>query len=479
MIMQGMRLLMIALAATVSVLSVTSGVAAPVTGFRAGAATSNITPDLGVVLDGTIMQIGPGKHVHDELHARCLVLEDGKQRIAFAICDVTMISREVVDKARSMASEATGIPASHMVVSATHTHSTPRAIPLGLGDANDRYETFLASRIADGIRRANNLLAPARIGWTSVQKPEHVHNRRWFVKPQAIPTNPFGGKSDQVVMGPPQGALIKPAGPVDPEVFILSVQHADGRPLALLANYGLHYVGGIPSGTISADYYGAFSQMIEENLGKPEQDPPFVAMMSNGTSGDVNNVDPTQPRSGMPVYGKMNAVARDMAVTILAALPKIQYTTNAPIAAAESELDLAVRKPDAERLAWAKDLDAKAAGKQRRTRPEVYARETRMLSEYPDVMPVRLQALRIGDLSIATIPNEVFAETGLNIKKMSPAKATFTIELANGYHGYLPTAHQHTLGGYETWAARSSYLELNAAAKIEAEVLKLIGQINP
>jgi hypothetical protein len=43
---------------------------------------------------------------------------------------------------------------------------------------------------------------------------------------------------------------------------------------------------------------------------------------------------------------------------------------------------------------------------------------------------------------------------------------TFTIEPANGYHGYLPTPEQQRLGAYETCHARSSYLETEAASKI-------------
>jgi hypothetical protein len=88
-----------------------------------------------------------------------------------------------------------------------------------------------------------------------------------------------------------------------------------------------------------------------------------------------------------------------------------------------------------------------------------------------------MQALRIGELAIVALPCEVFAETGLAIKQRSPLKSTFTIELANGYHGYLPTPEQHALGGYETWPARSSHLEIQAEPKIRAEALRLLNEI--
>jgi neutral ceramidase len=165
----------------------------PAPPFRAGAATSNLTPPLGASLDGVIQQNGLASHVHDELFARCLVLDDGITRIAFAIVDNTMISREIMDQARAIIEEQSDLPGHHVLISATHTHSSPRAVH-GLNDAeNDLdYLDFMARRIADGVQRAINNLAPARIGWASAPKPEWVHNRRWFMNPDKIPPHPRG-----------------------------------------------------------------------------------------------------------------------------------------------------------------------------------------------------------------------------------------------------------------------------------------------
>lgn len=446
--------------------------AAPVC-LRAGAATSNITPSLGVVLNGTIMQIGPAKHVHDELHARCLVLNDGTTRVAFVICDTTMISRELVDRARELISQNTGIPPSHILVSATHTHSTPRLIDLGLGEANRRYEDFVVQRMADGVQRALNNLAPARLGWGSAQKPEHVHNRRWLLKPDHSLVNPFGENTDRAWMYAPKEVALEPAGPVDPEVAFLAVQHHDGRPLAVLANYALHYVGGIPQGTISADYFGAFSSRLEDLLGGPAQDPPFVAMMSNGACGDVAGIRAGARGASRPT---MRQVGHDVAESVAAAFKSIQFQDHPTLAAVESEISLGLRRPDAARLDWAKKTAVTGPDAGKLTRPQIYAREALLLAQMPPEEPVRLQAIRIGDIAIGAIPCEVFAETGLAIKQQSPARHTLVIELANGYHGYLPTPRQHELGGYETWPARSSRLEAGASDKIQTEMLRLFTQ---
>jgi hypothetical protein len=100
------------------------------------------------------------------------------------------------------------------------------------------------------------------------------------------------------------------------------------------------------------------------------------------------------------------------------------------------------------------------------------------MDKYPNEVPVTIQALRIGQVAIAAIPCEVFVEIGLEIKKTSPMKNTFTIELANGYNGYLPTPAQHALGGYETWRARSSYLEVEASSKITAALKELLAGVS-
>ena len=142
-----------------------------------------------------------------------------------------------------------------------------------------------------------------------------------------------------------------------------------------------------------------------------------------------------------------------------------------------SEISLAIRRPDTARLTWAKKTAVAGLDLSKLSRPQIYAREALLLAELPQQMLVRLQAIRIGDIAIGAIPCEVFAETGLAIKQQSPFKPTFTIELANGYSGYLPTPGQHALGGYETWRARSSYLETEAATKILDTLMRLFAQL--
>src|SRR5690606_30123448 len=134
-------------------------------------------------------------------------------------------------------------------------------------------------------------LAPAMVGWGSAEDPRHVFNRRWHLREGEVLVNPFGDSTERVFMNPPREKIERPSGPVDHEVFVLAVRHRDGRPMAVLANYGLPYVGGVPDGVISSDYFGEFAEQLKRRLGAEYLDPPFVGIMSNGTSGDVTAND--------------------------------------------------------------------------------------------------------------------------------------------------------------------------------------------
>ncbi|MDQ3621525.1 MAG: neutral/alkaline non-lysosomal ceramidase N-terminal domain-containing protein [Verrucomicrobiota bacterium] len=448
--------------------------------FSAGAATSNITPPLGAGIVGG-WNAPPATHIHDELHTRCLVLDDGQTRLAFAIVDSVSVNREVFDEAKRLVHEASGLAKEHMLMAATHTHSGPSArgeSAFSYGRPLDEYQSFLARRISDGVRRAINNLEPARIGWGAGDVPQHVFNRRWKMKPGTPMPNPFGGQ-DKVVMNPGVGnpALLEPAGPTDPQVSFLSVQSMAGRPIALLANYSLHYVGGTKGGHISADYFGMFADRIQQLLQADRQDPPFVGVMSNGTSGDVNNINFRVRGAKHAPYEKMRIVANDVAAEVFRVFQTIEHRDWVELKAAQTELTLQTRQPTPEMLDRARQVLARPDSVSPFHRHEkTYAERTLKMAEWPKEISIILQAFRIGELGIATTPFETFAETGLELKANSLIKPAFVIELANGGYGYLPTPGQHALGGYETWLG-TNRVEVEASRKIVATLLELLGAL--
>ncbi len=446
--------------------------------FRAGASKTNISPWIGLSMNGG-MSDRKVEHVHDELHARALVLDDGKTRLAIVVCDSCAIPREIVTQAKQRILEQTKLAPDHVLISATHAHSCPTATSTFQSDPDELYQKFLAARIADAVQQASNNLAPAKVGWGVGKNDKQVHNRRWRMKPGKIPADPFGQKTDTARMNPPAGSpdLIEPTGPIDPDVSIVSVQSPDGHPIALLANYSLHYVGGTGPGHASADYFGAFADRVQELMKADRTEPPFVAIMSNGTSGDINNINFRNPEPASPPYVKIRKVADELAQEAVRVAHSLTYLDDITLDARAADLKLGVRHPSSDDLARAESIVKQAKGREMRGVEEAYARETLLLSKYPKEVDVTVQALRIGGLGIVAIPCEVFVEIGQEIKSRSPFQPTFTIELANGYNGYLPTKEQHALGGYETWRARSAYLEADSASKITDKLLELVSAL--
>lgn len=449
--------------------------------LHAGAATADITPQQWPVeLIGSFSKRLAG-HAWDRLNARAVVLDNVETRLAFVTVDSCLVPRTLFDEAKRRAAELCGMPADHILTAATHTHSAPRVKNGRNVEAPAHYVEQMTRGIVSALQQATDNLAPAELGWGTCQVPEEVHNRRWFMKEGGIVPNPFGETTDIVRMNPPRGRglLDRPAGPTDPEVVFLSVRTHEGRPIALLANYSLHYVGGVPGGGVSSDYFGEFADQLAAKLFPDEQRdtlPPFVGILSNGTSGDVNNINFTNPQPRAKPFVRIREVASRLVERVLEAMPAVKYKRSVPLSMAQQELTLKVRKPTPDQVARANQFLAEPDEKNLPMRAKAYADRTLALHEHPGTEAIVLQAVRVGDVGVTSIPCEVFTEIGLRLKKQSSLKPSFTMELANGHYGYLPTPRQHELGGYETWMGTNN-LEIEASDKIEAVLRELMQKV--
>jgi len=185
-------------------------------------------------------------------------------------------------------------------------------------------------------------------------------------------------------------------------------------------------------------------------------DDAFVAMMSNGTSGDINNIPFGTTRPPREPFEQIRLVAAKAADTAWFAQQKIaKHSKDIRLGMVQREITLKYRRPSAQDIAEAKAILAikdKDAIKKLPRLAKNYAGSVIGSAERPEAtITVKIQALRIGDLVVCGIPFETFVETGLDLKR-SPLPQTVVIGLANGIrHGYLPTPEQHQLGGYETW----------------------------
>jgi hypothetical protein len=462
--------------------------AAPV---KAGAAVTDITPTMFPMNMPGGFNGNQATKAHDPLTARALVLDDGKTKVAWVVIDHLSVPRKVTTEAKEVAAKATGIPVENMLVSATHTHTGVSAAdefvvetPGGpkLSDRQvkaNAYRQVMLDGIAQAIIKAHAQLKPAAVAAGGSPLPAEVFNRRWYLKPGKMPLNPFG-ETDKVKMNPNNSpeVLDQPAGPTDPEVSILSVQDTRRKPLALFANYSLHYVGGSPAGQVSADYYGEFARLMPARVGGGDA---FVAAMSNGTSGDINNIPFGSSRPPRAPFEQIRIVAGETADAAWRAYREIpKHQTDIVLGMRQRILTLKYRKPTKEQVLYAKAILAikdKDAIERLPALAKNYAGSTIAAAERPEeTLDIIVQVIRVGDLAICAIPFETFAETGLELKKKGLFGRTMVVGLGNGRHGYLPTPAQHELGGYETWLGTNT-VQKDASEIVVRNLVEMMGEL--
>jgi hypothetical protein len=297
--------------------------------------------------------------------------------------------------------------------------------------------------------------------------------------------NPFGEK-EKVWMNPPVGSefLDRPASPTDPQVSFLAVKTLEDKWISILANYSTHYVGGVPANVISADYFGEVDNMLKSKLNAGKD---FIGIMSNGTSGDVNTMDFMLTKNyPSGDYEKIKIIAHEITDSIVKVLRNVRYTDKPEFKVSNGESVIFRRQPSGTILNWAKEMVKSTeftklgtADKASDDIKSLYALDIVKMDFYePLSYKLAIQAIRIGDGVIGTLPGEIFSETGLKLKKNSPFKYYFTISHANGQFGYVPPAEQFLLGGYETWLCSGSLLETGAEAKMSDILIALVRSLH-
>lgn len=441
--------------------------------FLAGAVAVDVTPEtLPVIMNGNLTT-RMGDTVTTRLNARALALSYETTKIVIVVVDSCMMPRHLLDEAKLLASRRTGIPTDRMLISATHTHSAGSCMGALGTPADPNYVPFLTERLADTVVAAVADLKPAQIGFGRINAPEYTALRRWIRRPDRIANDPFGNPTVRANMhaGRNYDDVTGESGPEDPELSLISVQTREGKPIAVLANFSMHYFSGEKG--ISADYFGRFCEGLKQRIAAGSE---FVAIMSHGCSGDIWRRDYTRPDS-WDKLSKIDEYANGLVSLAEQAYGKIEYQDDVDVAMVERRMNLKYRVPDQQRLEWAQRIVDEMGDRPPKTQVEVYAREQLILHERQETEIV-VQAVRVGEIAIATTPNETYAITGLKVKATSPLRDTMVIELANGGDGYIPPPEQFLFGGYNTWAARSAGLETTAEPKIAEACIDLLEQVS-
>ena len=444
--------------------------------LKAGSASANITPPLGTRIPGGFRP-RYAENVDDELFAKAVVIDNGTTRIAIVTCDLIAIPEKVADAAKARIADRCGIPAAHVMVNATHTHTAVAIADLLGVDEDPGYTEWVSLKIADAVELAVWRLKPARVGFASVNEERITFNRRWHMKDGTVRFNPGIENPD----------LVEPTGTIDPEVAMMFVEADDGTPISAVANFSLHYIGTNNSNALSADYFGHFDRLMRHYLGDT-----CISLLWNAASGQINNTD-FSGRTKWTASGHQQAakMANVLAGHFITEMQFMEMHETLDLSGDLATLTFQPKQITAEDLKVAEQVLSVPQGTYDayETGPfswvvgqpipqalvDVYARECQRLAKLPAQMTAPVQVIRLGEAAIVALPGEVFVETGMNIKAASDASPMFLVSLANGYIGYICTDKALTQeGGYETWAAKSSLPAVGTAPAMESLVASLL-----
>jgi hypothetical protein len=428
--------------------------------FRVGFGASDITPPLETRILGGFNRL-MAKGVHDKLWVAACVVTDGHSSVALVGTDTLFMPRTIVEHARRLIQNETGISGEHVLIGASHTHHGGY---VGRDPENDReahYLDQLPKSIATAVCEAWKGLRPAKVGIGVGKEDSITFNRRFLMRDGRVITHP--GKPGT----PHHQDIVCPAGPIDPDVGVLAFRAGDGKVTGIVVHYACHNTV-MDGDQFSADYAGQLPKHLKRIHGEST---PVVFLL--GACGDLTQVD---NRSTAREFGASHA---DMMGSKLAAetsrtIDRMKWLNEARISVRTETVLLPVREDiDVERERPAFGLGSGEGVE------KFYSRRQKDLEELRRKTPriaTEIQGVRIGPLALVTNGSEYFCADGLHIKKCSPFQPTWVVTLANDSLGYVPTAQACVSGGYEP---RGRKFALDASQRIVEISLQALKKLAP
>ena len=365
-------------------------------GLQVGAARVEITPpDL-----TELNPFGGGSFsaVHDPLHARVLLVDDGASTVALIAMDLAEVG-DMTDLRARLGLELM-IPVENVAINASHSHTAPRlgdvspgALAHGGGPEQKAYTAWVYDRVLEAVRTARVALQPARMGVGAGTADVNI-NRDVRV-------------GDRWELGENQ------EGPSNKAVTVLRFDALDGTPIAVWFNYAVHSTVALWTGQVSADLAGAAERWVERELGRD-----VVALFTPGTLGDQ------APRISLGTA--TDDAARDAAFAFDA--------VDAQGAVLGAEVVRVVQAVDRTRSDVAVSAAERIVACPTKRGEDVMStmRQTQASS-----VDVRLSLIRLGDVALAGVNGEVVTAIGRRIQAASPLVRTVVVSLVNDRVGYL------------------------------------------
>ncbi|HLY08909.1 MAG TPA: hypothetical protein VKW04_06305 [Planctomycetota bacterium] len=429
--------------------------------LKAGFGSADLTPEVGASIPGGFRP-NPSKGVRDPLWAVACVVTDGSTPIALVGIDELFIGKSTVQTARQLIEKATGIPGGQVLIAASHTHTGGPILSCLGNDGDPAYEDKVARGIAQAVRDAWTGRQTVELGIGLGKEDRISFNRRFLMKDGKEITHP--GKPGTKT----HDQIVKPAGPIDPDVGVLAARKPGGAVLGVVVNFACHctVVGG---NQFSADYVADLRKELKAVYGASAE-----VVFLNGACGDITQVD---NESTAKEFGPEHAamMGATLAAEAVRTINRMAWLKTLSTAAATETVPVRIRpEPD--------PVQEKPAFGLGSGPDDVYEAERKKVAlerAQEPVVPCEVQGLRVGPLGIATNGSEYFVEYSLRMKAASPHRFTWVVELANEYLGYVPTAQAFVGGGYEPRTARSSKLAPDGGQRLLEGGLSVLRKIAP
>jgi neutral ceramidase len=419
-------------------------------GIKVAASAADIVGDDSMAIAGGIH---PGfvQGQEGKIRASAVVIEVAGIKLCIVSCDVLMFAKDVIDDAVRKIEAECGIPFENILVSATHTHHAPTTVTVHGYPRDDEFCRRLRDAIFSAVSKANEKLKAdqdAQMYFWLGQESSVGQNSRLLLEDDTIFW--IGARDD----------VVRPTGPFDPELPVLAFKKNDGNMEALIFNHSTHNIGTRRGGMRSPGFYGLASQELEEELGGN-------ALFLLGAAGSTHNLT----LSG-------NEMAFRIKDAVKEALSKAQKRDVSVLGAVKEEFEYRVRKFDEEEEEKAVSYYCNKRAGGAESIINVFRDMRKELAPHQgEIRKTWLQAMLIGDVAFVGVPGEFFTSLGVEIKRRSPFRYTYIVELANDYIGYIPDEEGYRLGGYQVWTGFHSFVEEGTGEAIVDEAVKMLASL--
>ncbi len=408
--------------------------------LKVGIAKADITPPLGSQLAGYGDAHRPAEEVHDPLYATAIVFEQDNVQACRVTLDLTQVENGDIARMQQLAAEKSGIPAAHINIGVTHTHSAPQSHSFdGWGTKDDEYLATLIPKVAQAVRDASDKLIAVKLGITTTETKVGI-NRRSVQK-----DHNYGFR-----------ASLWDDNPYDSTMTVIRFE-GDNGPVATLIHASAHGTAMGINRIISRDWPGVMIDRVESQTKAP-------AIFINGSFGD------TGPRTNMVlepgtfsagggdgIHSVYEVGYRGASDAIWAHQSIKNFTDNVKLKVLVEEIKFPVaplpplEKAQRQLKECEPHKDESGGGKcnYRYWQRVIEAHSKPPITHYP----FRQTIISLGPIAFVPLPGEPFTSINLRLRKYSPFQYTLACGGTNGMYCYLPDREARHRGGYETWVS--------------------------